>query len=217
MNRLNEGLKKLGLESSGPRVEKLERYISEIELWNPKYGMIAPGEDLVSRHILDSLSGLSVIQKLEPGTLADVGSGAGFPGIPLAIWMEDTEITLIERSGRRAGFLRNVVLTLDLKNVRVLEKPAENAAAGGVRFDVVTFRAWSAIDDELLNALGGILTSGGTIAAYKGRLDVIRGELAGVSNRLIFQDIVEIKPPFQSEERHLVLVRTKDQPDSPNR
>lgn len=216
MNKLYEGLKILGLETSGPRVEKLERYISEIELWNPKYRMIAPGEDIVSRHVLDSLSGLRTIQNLEPESLADVGSGAGFPGIPLAIWLEKTEITLIERSGRRAGFLRNAVLTLDLKNVRVLEKPVEKTAAEGVRFDVVTFRAWSAIDDELLNSLGGILIRGGTIAAYKGRLDVIRGELAGVSKRLEFQDIIDMKAPFQSEERHLVLIRTRDRPDPRN-
>lgn len=212
MDKLNQGLKMLGLETSGPRVEKLERYISEIELWNPKYGMIAPGEDIVSRHVLDSLSGLKLIQQLEPRMLADVGSGAGFPGIPLAIWLEDTEITLIERSGRRAGFLRNVILTLDLKNVQVLEKPVEKSAVDGLRFDVVTFRAWSAIDAGLLNSLGGILKQGGTIAAYKGKLDVIEGELAGVSDSLAFQKIIEINVPFQTEERHMVLIRTTDRP-----
>lgn len=203
----------LGLENSGPRVEKLERYISELELWNPKYGMIAPGEDIISRHVLDSLSGLRVLQQLEPGNLADVGSGAGFPGIPLAIWLEETQITLIERSGRRAGFLRNVILNLDLKNVSVLEKPVEKAAADGVSFDVVTFRAWSAIDEGLLKAIGGILVDGGTIAAYKGRLDVISAELEGVSNSLVFKEIIEMKTPFQSEDRHMVLIRIRDQPE----
>jgi len=201
---LRNGLKMLGLESSGDRVEKLERYIAEIELWNPKYALIAPGEDIVGRHVLDSLSGLEVIRELGPRTLADVGSGAGFPGIPLAIWLNDVDITLIERSGRRAGFLRNVILTLGLNNVSVLEKPVEEASADG-KFDVITFRAWSAVDDSILDSLGAILANNGTIAAYKGRKDVIESELSAVTGRLVIREIRAVEVPGLNDERHLVL------------
>ena len=206
MGDLLDGLKMLGLESSGERVEKLERYIAEIELWNPKYGLIAPGEDIVGRHVLDSLSGLELIRELGPRNLADVGSGAGFPGIPLAIWLNDVDITLIERSGRRAGFLRNAVLTLGLDNINVLEKTVEEVG-GGVRFDVITFRAWSAVDDSLLDVLGSILSPGGTIAAYKGRKDVIESELAAVADRLVSGKIQAVEVPGLNDERHIVLLK----------
>ena len=206
MRDLLDGLKMLGLESSGVRVEKLERYIAEIELWNPKYGLIAPGEDIVGRHVLDSLSGLEVIRELGPRRLADVGSGAGFPGIPLAIWLNDVDITLIERSGRRAGFLRNVVITLGLNNVTVLEKTVEEVGGEGL-FDVITFRAWSAVDDDLLDVLGSILSPEGTIAAYKGRKDVIESELAAVAGRLVSGEIRVLEIPGLKDERHLVLLK----------
>ena len=209
MSHLQKGLEELGLESSGSRVEKLESYIAEIELWNPKYGMIAPGEDIVGRHVLDSLSGLALIQGLKPRGLADVGSGAGFPGIPLAIWLEDVRVTLIERSGRRAGFLRNVVLLLGLKNVTIVEKPVEELTSDGSGFDVITFRAWSAVDDGLLTSLASLLTPGGSIAAYKGRKEVIEAELASVSGRLSSRDIIPLKVPGQSDERHLVLLKIR--------
>lgn len=205
---LHRGLKMLGLESFGERVEKLERYIAEIELWNPKYGLIASGEDIVGRHVLDSLSGLEVIRELRPRRLADVGSGAGFPGIPLAIWLNDTAVTLIERSGRRAGFLRNVVITLGLNNVTVLEKTVEEVGGVGL-FDVITFRAWSAVDDDLLDVLGSILSPEGTIAAYKGRKDVIESELAAVAGRLVSRESRTLEVPGMKDERHLVLLKIR--------
>jgi len=211
MMELCKGLKSLALESSGVRVEKLERFIAEIKLWNPRYGLVAAGEDIVGRHVIDSLSGLELIRGLNPGHLADVGSGAGFPGIPLAIWMEDTGITLIERSGRRADFLRNTILTLGLKNVRVLEMPVENVSRFiNSGFDVITFRAWSALDDSILDSLSAVLAPRGTIAAYKGRRDVIDTELKSVSRQLLSTDICRLNTPESGEERHMVLLKLPD-------
>jgi 16S rRNA (guanine527-N7)-methyltransferase len=208
MMDLRKGLRSLGLETSGARVEKLERFIAEINLWNPRYGLVAAGEDIVGRHVIDSLSGVELIRGMNPGSLADVGSGAGFPGIPLALWLDDTEITLIERSGRRADFLRNTVLALGLKNVRVLEMPVENVfRASGSRFDVITFRAWSALDDSILESLSAILEPGGTIAAYKGRREVIDAELKSISREISSTDIRKLGLPESGEERHLVLIR----------
>ena len=209
MTDLKKGLELLGLESTGKQAGKLEKYIAGIELWNPKYGLIASGEDIAGRHVIDSLSGLELIRKLNPRKMADVGSGAGFPGIPLAIWMDDVDITLIERSGRRAGFLRNMVLTLGLGNVQVVEKPVEEIAASDSsgQFDVITFRAWSAVDNSILDSLSAILVSGGTIAAYKGRKERIESELKSVSRRLLSSDIQPLKTLTTGDERHLVLLK----------
>jgi hypothetical protein len=83
INRLKDGLRKLGLEAEGVKAEALTRYIKEIELWNPRYGMIAPGEDLIGRHILDSLSAISPIRRLNP---ADWPTSAQARVCPAFLW-----------------------------------------------------------------------------------------------------------------------------------
>lgn len=206
MKRLKVGLRGLGLEAEGVKAETLTRYIKEIERWNPRYSLVAPGEDLIGRHILDSLSALFPIRRLDPGRLADVGSGAGLPGIPLAIWLDDVEVVLIERSGRRAGFLRNASAILGLKNVSVYEMDVGDIHAGEI-FDIITFRAWSAIDENLLDTLLPLLAPGGTIAAYKGRKSVVDNELSAVSNKVTVSAILPLKVPGLNDERHLVMMR----------
>ncbi|MDR1412191.1 MAG: class I SAM-dependent methyltransferase, partial [Spirochaetaceae bacterium] len=109
-----------------PRLEAvvslLEKYIAEIELFNGAYGLVSAGsrEELVTRHILDSLAPLGIIARTLAGAespaIADAGSGAGFPGIPLAACLAPARasMTLIDRMGRRAGFLRNTLAILGL-------------------------------------------------------------------------------------------------------
>ena len=110
----------------------LQKYIEEIELFNQAYGLVKvkDRDELIVKHILDSLAPLELITQLlkkstcislEPWQIADVGSGAGFPGIPLAAHLPSAEFTLIERMGRRAGFLRNCIAVLGLSNVQVEE------------------------------------------------------------------------------------------------
>ena len=203
---LKDGLVQLGVGEGTPDVpEKLVRYIDEIELWNPRYKLVADNEDLVRRHVLDSLSGLAAIRALGPRQLADVGSGAGFPGIPLAVCLPDTDVFLIEKMGRRAGFLRTLAVTLGLKNVHVIEKPVEDMPAGEPGFDVVTFRAWSALDDQVLDSMQNILAPAGRVAAYKGRRDVINAELAAVADRIGPAEILPLTVFGAGGERHLVV------------
>ncbi len=109
---LKEGLAKLGIEESGGRIlPLLERYIEEIELFNPAYGLVKVKDrrELIVKHILDSLAPIKIIRDLSKNSIslkiADVGSGAGLPGIPLAVCLPNAAFTLIERMGRRAGFL----------------------------------------------------------------------------------------------------------------
>ena len=94
-------------------IDLLDRYIKEIELFNPAYGLVgaADSSELVIKHILDSLAPLGIISRMLDRSaacrtqIADAGSGAGLPGIPLAIVLKDINFTLIEKMGRRAGFL----------------------------------------------------------------------------------------------------------------
>lgn len=229
MNRrlASEGLGRLGIPADESRLMLLERYLDEIELWNPRYGLVhAAGDEVVIRHLLDSLSALPVLSEFlerpdrDAGFgLCDVGSGAGFPGIPLAVFLPDVPVTLIESSGRRVSFLKNAGALLGLTNLTVRETRAEDAARTGPQtagtppdraaagYAVVTFRAFKPLDAQLLATLGRLTAPGGWIAAYKGRRERLEAELAPLEGLITEQRIVPLEVPFLDEERHLVLLR----------
>lgn len=202
---LRKGLISLGLEHCGEQTDKLMAFIEDVEYWNPQYKLIAAGEDLLTRHILDSLAGLALIKSFNPGSIADIGSGAGFPGIPLSLWLPDTEFRLIERSRRRAGFLRNMAISHALANVQIVEKPVEEAIAEGP-FDIITFRAWSTINKKNLAVLFSLLKPDGVIAAYKGRKANIKEELQAVSY-LLDTEINPLTVPGLDAERCLCIIK----------
>jgi 16S rRNA (guanine527-N7)-methyltransferase len=189
----------------------LTRYIAEIELFNPAYGLVGTNDqrELVIRHILDSLSPLGVIYRLlahnDTPQIADVGSGAGLPGIPLAIALPQCRFTLIERMGRRAGFLRNVQAILGLSNVTVEETEMEKAAPG--RFALVVFRAFRPLEPKILKGLFRLCGPEGTLAAYKGRREKIEEEMAALETVCPGWEAVPCPVPLLDEERHLLVGR----------
>jgi 16S rRNA (guanine527-N7)-methyltransferase len=213
----------------------LDNYMDEIEALNPAYGLVkvSSREELVVKHILDSVAPLGYIARLlapdtagletagpfpdgppapsgrRPGDgtpefhLADAGSGAGLPGIPLAICLHGVKVSLIERMTRRADFLRNVTAVLRLSNVTVEETEMENAPAG--RFDIVVFRAFRPLEKAILRGLFRLLVPGGHLAAYKGNRQKTEQEIAELP-----PEQWEIHPlfvPFLNEERHIVIIK----------
>jgi 16S rRNA (guanine527-N7)-methyltransferase len=238
---LEEGLQSLG--QSDPVAAALLRrrpdtgsllgtYIDEIERFNPAYGLVSAKdrEELVVRHILDSLSPLGIIARLRAGrnntraldsggtgdntysfNIADAGSGAGLPGIPLAIALREASFTLIERMGRRAGFLRGALAVLGLSNVTVKEEEMEKMARRAPeRFDLVVLRAFRPLEGPVLKGLLALLEPGGSLAAYKGRRDKIAAEMAAAEKSGIGPgtwEAVPLRVPFLDEERHLVIIR----------
>ena len=205
MKKIEAGLVKMGLPGDDAKLKMLDRYIREIELWNPRYGLVnAEGEELEVRHILDSLAAVPLLQRINPISVADIGSGAGLPGIPLAIFLPDVSFDLVERSGRRVSFLRNAVLALGLKNVHIREIALEELEE---QYNVITFRGFSPFNRELMVYLERIMTEQGTIVAYKGKKKLIREEISRLDKPL--QDALEIlnvEVPFLKEERHLVTL-----------
>jgi len=204
-----------------PRIESvatlLGAYVREIELFNPALSLVGTSDrrELVARHILDSLSPLGIIAgramaaaKAGPAHIADVGSGAGLPGIPLAIAMPDARFTLIERKGRRAGFLRNAVEALGLANVSVEEEEMEKVKPG--RFALVTFRAFSPLEPRAHKKLARLCAKGGALAAYKGRRAKVEAEMAAlelaVPSLAGRWEVLPCPVPGLDEERHLVVV-----------
>jgi 16S rRNA (guanine527-N7)-methyltransferase len=195
----------------------LNRYIKEIELFNSAYGLVGTNDtnELIIKHILDSLAPLGIIIKLLKDTgagktaqIADAGSGAGLPGIPLAIVLPQCRFTLIERMGRRAGFLLNTKAVLSLSNINVEEGELEKAANGC--FDLVTFRAFKPLEQKLLKTLLKKCAHGGIIAAYKGRREKIEAEMASLQKTCVNWEAIPYTTPFLEEERHLLVIKQSD-------
>ena len=222
MHLLSDGLSQLCQNDSGldqlvsPRRETilalLEKYLVEIERFNPALSLVGTNDrqELIVRHILDSLAPLGSMLKVgKLSKIADVGSGAGLPGIPLAIALPHAECTLIERKGRRAGFLRNTVQALGLSNVVIEEQEMEKAQRG--RFALVTFRAFKPLEPKIYKKLSRLCTGGGVLAAYKGRREKIETEIAALEKAFPgIGHLLEIIPcpvPFLDEERHLLVIR----------
>ena len=197
-------------------ISLLTRYINEIELFNPVYGLVGTndGDELVIKHILDSLAPLGIVSRLlnevcAGGTpqIADAGSGAGLPGIPLAAVLPQCDFTLIERMGRRAGFLCGTKAVLNLSNITVEEGELEKTARG--RFSLVTFRALKPLEPKLLKTLFNACAPNGVIAAYKGKREKTEEELRPLKELCGQCEIVPYAVPFLDEERHLLIIRAK--------
>ncbi len=226
---LASGLERLGYEPSRHQLAQLDRFIGEIELWNPRLKLVgASGDELVVRHVLDSVSGPPAIRRFEasgrsvaPGSspglarpawpraarIADLGSGAGFPGIPVAIMEPDTRVVLVERSGRRAGFLRNAAAATGLANVEVRECALEEYEDA---VDLAVYRALLPLSSRLLLSLRRIVRDGGIIVAYKARRSRIESEIEDLRRSGMaggFEPlIVPVEVPFLDEERHLLII-----------
>ena len=180
---LASSLQELGIVFDSTQMAQLNAYIAELELWNPTYKLVgAHGNDLITKHIIDSLSAVPVIQEhLEAigsdATIADLGSGAGLPGIPLAIALKEYHVTLVERMERRVGFLRNALAACRLTGrVEVLDKDLKDVSQS---FDLITFRAFRPLSD-ILDLVSPILSPGGVVCAYKGQAEALAGELEKV-------------------------------------
>ncbi len=203
---LKEGAEKLGLELDDDRYSKLMRFVSEIELFNPVYRLVSYGErdELIIRHILDSMAGVPMLESLSrQGTIADLGSGAGFPGIVISVF-HDGPVVLVERMKRRVDFLRNVILRCNLKNVRVICKDVSEVDE---KFPLVTCRAFHPVYD-IIDDVDRILADDGVFCAYKGRKSYLEAETEKLKGFTC--EAFPLKVPFLDEERCLALIRREE-------
>ena len=139
-------LKEFGLALTENQVEQYLRYYELLVEWNEKINLTAITEeqDVMVKHFLDSLSGASVISLSECTSVADIGTGAGFPGLPLAIAYPNVSFTLMDATGKKVRFLETVVEALGLENVQAVQGRAEELAhdpSYREQFDLVTSRA----------------------------------------------------------------------------
>ena len=208
---LRAGLEQLGL-ARRDGVELLFAYTRELERWNERLGLVhASGAELIVRHVLDSLAGLAIVGSLaetrDAPIIADIGTGGGLPGIPLACFLPHAGIHLVERSERKCGFLRGALLAARLGNARVVNKDLRELQEP---FDLMVFRALRPLSEPFVNQLMRLLRPGGAVCAYKGRAERIGTEIASLGDDLMTRleiEMVRVDVPFLAEERHLVILK----------
>jgi 16S rRNA (guanine527-N7)-methyltransferase len=199
MTTLFDGARGLGLELSAEQEARLVAHLDLLDEWSSRMNLTAirdrPAQ--LTKHLLDSLT---VLPFLHGNRIADVGSGAGFPGVPLAIVEPGRHFALIESTGKKCRFLEHVRDTLGLANVEVVQARAE-AYRPEMRFDTVIARAVGPLAG-LVKVAGHLVVGGGRLLAMKGRYP--EDELAA---RLSGWKVAAVHPlsvPGLAEERHLV-------------
>lgn len=199
---LDRGLAELDLALEAGARARLLDYVALIAKWNQVHNLTAirePGR-MVTHHILDSLA---VLPHLAGPRLIDVGSGAGLPGIPLAIARPEWRVTLLDSNHKKAAFLQQAVIELGLGNASVACERVEEHRPGDL-YDVVIARAFS--DTAEFCALARHLRApGGVYAAMKGVYPY--EEVLQLEPDLGTVDVVALRVPGVDAERHLVLVR----------
>ena len=199
MTNLTDGARALGIELTAEQAGQLVRHLDLLDEWGQRMNLTAIRErdQQVTKHVLDSLT---VLPHLRGERIADVGSGAGFPGIPLAVLAPGKHFTLIDSTGKKCRFLEHVRDELGLANVEVVQARAE-AHKPAARYDTVIARAVGPVA-ELVKYSGHLVAGGGRLLAMKGRYP--EDELAAKLNGWKVVAVHPLAVPGLDEQRHLV-------------
>ena len=200
--QVGRGLVSMGIAVSPAQRARLANHLELISKWNRVHNLTAIREtsQMVVLHLLDSLS---ILPQLEGArSVADVGTGPGFPGIPVAIVREDAAVTLVESSHKKCSFLRQAKTELALSNVSIACERVEQFAPQA-RFDAVVSRAFSDLQDFVAQA-GHLVAPGGKLIAMKGVYPF--DEIARVPSTHRVAQVLELHVPSLEAKRHLVVL-----------
>lgn len=198
---LAHGLEQMALPLSATVQEKLLAYVGLLAKWSRVYNLTAVRDpaEMVTRHLLDSLS---VAPHLRGPRVLDVGSGAGLPGIPLALAKPEWQFVLLDSNGKKTRFITQSCIELGLANVSVVSCRIEDYRPE-VLFDSVISRAFSELS-AMLTATGRLCGPEGVLLAMKGEYPV--AELAGVPLGFVVQGVEVLQVPGLDAQRHVVRV-----------
>jgi 16S rRNA (guanine527-N7)-methyltransferase len=206
---LEDGIYELELEERLGGDELLMEYVTELMNWNRVYNLtsVRKPTDIVTRHILDSLT---ILPSLHGERILDIGTGAGLPGIPLAIACPEREFVLLDSSSKKLRFVQQTLGILNLDNVTLQDSRVEEFQPE-VLFDTVICRAFSDLPD-FYRYSARLCNEGGRMLAMKGVYPMT--EVECLDDKSVIDDVVALKVPGLDAERHLVIMhaaeRTQD-------
>jgi len=200
------GAAELGIPLSVEQADQLLRLLDELDDWNQRMNLTAIRErgQQITKHLLDSLA---IHSYLRGARIADIGTGAGFPGLPLAVALPQLELTCVDSTAKKLKFVEHAAQTLGLRNVQTVHTRAENFRPKE-RFDCVVSRAVGPIE-TFVTWSGHLCVGGGRLLAMKGRYPT--DELANIPNGWKLAAVHRLNIPGLDEQRHLVeLCRSHD-------
>ncbi len=194
---LQQGLQALGVDPRQDDLERLLRYAELLRHWGRVYNLTAidQPEDVIRLHLLDSVS----IWTYVPGTrILDVGTGAGLPGIPLAVLLPQRQFDLLDRSAKKIRFVLQAAIELRLKNVRTVQTRVEGFEPDA-KYDAILVRAFGSLG-EIWRQTRRLLNERGVVLAMKGRSPGVEEELPSGAQRRV----IPLRVPGLDAARHLV-------------
>ena len=199
---LSQGALELGVELSTQQHEQLLAYLALLIKWNKAYNLTAvrDPDEMVSRHLLDSLSVVPFVAERGNSWL-DVGSGGGMPGIPLAIMFPERQFTLLDSNGKKTRFLKQMAAELDVANVTVVTARCEEHEGS---YAQISSRAFASLAD-MVDGTGHLLAPGGRWLAMKGHVPA--DELAALPPVAALEKTPALRVPFAADARHLIVLR----------
>ena len=199
-------LPELGLPADPARITALLRFVALLSKWNRAYNLtsIRDERDMVIRHVLDSLSALPF---LAGQRVLDVGTGAGLPGILLALYQPERQFTLLDSVGKKLRFVQHAAAELKLTNLEVVQARVQQFQPA-VPFDTIICRAFSALAD-FVRGCGRLLAPGGRLLAMKGQHP--EAELALLPGDWAVTEVVPLQVPLLEAARHMVVVQRRQE------
>ncbi len=212
----------LGIQLSAEQLDAFEIYERELIEWNARFNLtsITDPQQIRIRHFLDSLSCWLAMRSAPAGRVIDLGAGAGFPGLPLKILQPQMQLTLVEATAKKAGFLEHIVQVLRLEQVTVLARRAEEVGQlpdHREAYDWAVARALAPMP-VLAEYMLPVVKVGGRMLAQKGKDAKLETQLAASAFHTLGGEVAELLPvniPHLDEERWLVTV-TKTAPTPAN-
>jgi 16S rRNA (guanine527-N7)-methyltransferase len=197
------------VQLSDQQASRLVAFAGLLQKWNRVYNLTAVDapDAIVSHHLLDSLSIVPELDRLAAGSelrILDVGAGGGLPGIPVAIALPSTQVTLIDRVQKKTAFMQQVVLELGLGNVEVVHGRVEQFRAA--LFEVIVSRAFAALG-EMVRLTSHLLAEGGCWVAMKGAYPT--EEVGALPPTVKLSHAVKLRVPLLDAERHLLVLRPR--------